>query len=558
MPTRTGKDNYNNRVFLGFCITILCIVGTTFFCRVYDTDFFWHLATGRWIVENLTLPERDPFTTFFYDSGREALILKGYWLTQICYQIAFAAGGMVGVALLKSSSFVALFGTTLYFHWKKKTNIAWVFLLMLPLYETLLHFRADRPNMVSLLFFAFLIYLLETKRWKFLPLLMLVWANSHAGYLLGNVVIIIYVGALVLSRQKKVLTPASWGLAGVVASFANPLGAAPVLSLINFQGSALQKGNLESMSPIQIALDYHDYYLGYFLAVFFIIVCLFLIRRSSAWEQLAVLILTAFISLTSARYMPFLVIASAFYVPCIFERINLPVLWRRGLLCGSITLIILLGFNDLSVGRGLTWGLEPDRFPVKGAEFIARSGGKGQVFCNYEWGGYLIWKLPEAMILNDPRGLSEDAYLKNVAIENASPGWETELIEMNTTVVVVSAFNPLSGKANKLWQSLFYTDNWQLVYADNVSLVYYRNDVAKEGPLMSSHQKQLSSLNHALSQIRHIVEKHPQTPWHWADLGYIHVLRREIPEAITAYRKALSLDPENDSYQTKIKLLSAY
>jgi hypothetical protein len=251
MPTRTGNDNYNNRVFLGFSITILCIVGTTFFCRVYDTDFFWHLATGRWIVENLNLPERDPFTTFFYGSGREALILKGYWLTQICYQIAFVAGGMVGVALLKSSSFVALFGTTLYFHWKKKTNIAWVFLLMLPLYETLLHFRADRPNMVSLLFFAFLIYLLETKRWKFLPLLMLVWANSHAGYLLGNVVIIIYVGALVLT-----------------------LGAAPVLSLINFQGSALQKGNLESMSPIQIALDYHDYYLGYFLAVFFIIVAL--------------------------------------------------------------------------------------------------------------------------------------------------------------------------------------------------------------------------------------------------------------------------------------------
>ena len=558
MQISTGKDNYNNRVFLGFSIIVLCVVGTTFLCRIFDPDFFWHLATGRWIVENMNLPERDPFTPFFYGTNREAFILKGYWLTQACYQIVFAAGGMVGLALLKSSSFVALFGTTLYFHWKKKTNITWVLLAILPLYETLLNFRADRPNMVSLLFFACLLYLLETKHWKFLPLLMLVWANSHGGYLLGNVVIVVYIGALVLSRQKKVLKTVSWGLAGLVASFANPLGAAGVLLIINFQGSGLQKTNFESMSPIQIALEYHDYYLGYFLALFFIIVGLFFIRRSSAWGPLAVLILTAFISLKGARFMPFLVIASAFYVPCIFDRINLPVLWRRGLLCCSITLIILLGFKDLSVGRGLTWGLEPDRFPVKGAEFIARSGGKGQVFCNYEWGGYLIWKLPEAMILNDPRGLSEDAYLKNVAIENASPGWETELIEMNTTVVVVSAFNPLSGKANKLWQSLFYTDNWQLVFADSVSLVYYRNDVAKEGPLMGSHQKQLSSLNHALSQILRIVEKHPQTPWHWADLGYIHVLRREIPEAITAYRKALSLDPENDSYQTKIKLLSAY
>jgi hypothetical protein len=53
---------------------------------VEEYDFFWHLASGRWIWENGGLPTQDPFS---YTQGepdmRDTFILRGYWLAQLIY-----------------------------------------------------------------------------------------------------------------------------------------------------------------------------------------------------------------------------------------------------------------------------------------------------------------------------------------------------------------------------------------------------------------------------------------------------------------------------------------
>lgn len=551
-------DDHSERVNLILTCLLLAIVAATFFSRIWDPDFFWHLATGRWIVENMVLPERDPFTPFFYGTAREALILKGYWLAQGCYQFFYSTFGTLGLAILKSATFVAIFGMTLKFHHDKKIPYHWVFLALLPLYETLLHFRADRPNMFSLLFFAGLLYLLETRRWKWLPLLMLVWSNAHGGYLLGDVVIALYISVLTLSQRQEVSPQVvGWGLLAVATSFINPLGITPLILMLKFQGSTYQQAVFEFMSPLRIAFEFHDYYLGYFLALILSIGTLFLCRKSALWPQLALLLLTAGISLQHARYMPFFVIACAFLLPRIYSDFHLSNLWGRSLLSVSVALIVILFVSDVVDGRALTSGFEPDRFPEKATEFIVKSGGKGRIFCNDVWGGYLMWRLPEATILSDGRALSEEVHLNNLEIYNTKPAWENELLARDTTIIVVSAFDPIAGYTNNLWKALVYSPNWQLVYADDVALVYFRNDISYAGEQINQQEKLTISLNHALSLGRGLVIKHPQTPRHWSDLGHIHVLRREFFEAVKAYRQALELDPGNDDYLSKVKILEA-
>ena len=77
----------------GIICPLLCLIVTvSFFSSIWDSDFFWHLATGSWIVENKALPDRDLFAPFVYHAAREAMILNGYWLTQVLYHFLYALG----------------------------------------------------------------------------------------------------------------------------------------------------------------------------------------------------------------------------------------------------------------------------------------------------------------------------------------------------------------------------------------------------------------------------------------------------------------------------------
>lgn len=308
------KNDHSERVNLILTGLLLSVVAATFFSRIWDPDFFWHLATGRWIVQNLSLPDRDPFTPFFYGTDREALVLKGYWRAQVCYHFLYSLFGTFGVALLKSATFFTIFGLVLHYHQSKKVPFHWVFLVLLPLYENLLQFKADRPNLFSLFFFAVLLYLLETRRWKWLPLLMLVWANAHGGYLLGDIVIVFYIGILALSQRQDLSWPVvGYALLAVAASFVNPLGITPIIVMINTEGSAYQQTIYEFLSPLRIALEFHEYFFGYYLALLLALGALLFCRKAPFWPQLAVLLLTAYISLQHVRYMPFFVMACAFF-----------------------------------------------------------------------------------------------------------------------------------------------------------------------------------------------------------------------------------------------------
>ena len=48
---------------------------------------------------------------------------------------------------------------------------------------------------------------------------------------------------------------------------------------------------------------------------------------------------------------------------------------------------------------------EERRFPVQATEFLQKTGFKGAIFCQANWGGYLLWKLhPDVTVTADGRG----------------------------------------------------------------------------------------------------------------------------------------------------------
>ncbi len=76
---------------------------------LFDSDFWWHISTGRHILQHNTIPDTDPFS---FTSGleenknlyplRENFILKQYWLAQIIFYRIYDYAGAAGIIVLRA------------------------------------------------------------------------------------------------------------------------------------------------------------------------------------------------------------------------------------------------------------------------------------------------------------------------------------------------------------------------------------------------------------------------------------------------------------------------
>jgi tetratricopeptide (TPR) repeat protein len=167
--------------------------------QMFDTDVWWHLRTGEWILGERRVPAVDLFT--FTSADRPWIDL--HWGFQVALAIAHRLGGVPGMVLMASAVCMSAFliGFTARQTGWPKWVCAWCWVPALLLMST----RFDpRPECFSLLLtaalFALLLRVERHPAWAWtLPLLMVVWVNVHALFALGLFVIAAYVSAEVLA-----------------------------------------------------------------------------------------------------------------------------------------------------------------------------------------------------------------------------------------------------------------------------------------------------------------------------------------------------------------------
>jgi hypothetical protein len=71
-----------------------------------DGDSWWHLATGRWILDHGRVPTTDPFS--FTYAGKPWTAHE--WLSEVLMALAFRAGGWAGVLVLTGAALAAAAG----------------------------------------------------------------------------------------------------------------------------------------------------------------------------------------------------------------------------------------------------------------------------------------------------------------------------------------------------------------------------------------------------------------------------------------------------------------
>jgi len=511
-------------------LTALLLLGL-FSTEIADTDFWWHLKTGQYIVTRHRLPTPDPFayTTASAPpvSPGEAAVrrfnLTHEWLSQAVWYLVYSAGGFPAVVLWKALLLTVLCALTGWVAWRRSGSRLWGIAAALAAGSLAIDFDHDRPGILSYVFTAAFLAIFESRRrlWL-LPVLAPIWANCHGGFFLGWIVCGAYAAESLLRRApdtRRVLLLS--GLA-VLLSGLNPNGYAALATVLRYRQSPLQATLIEWSRADLWGSPYAFDLLLYGAAV----ALLFSWRRvrPADWILFAFFAAAAVTAFRNEMLIGLLApVLIAAYFP-----------WKRRLPASANLAAALL------LAAGLAWGCARGRFfqlraaewrfPAGAAAFLAGHPMAAPLFNTYEYGGYLIWKGQRVFI--DGRALSESVFQDYRTILGAPPNEPARaalLAKYGIGVVVVNAFEYNAGTLYPLVLSL---PDWKLVYEDPQALVFVR-DLPPGMPALDPGRL----LDHLDAECRLHVEHDPDLPGCARTLGDYFMRAGDGPRA----RRALEL-----------------
>jgi hypothetical protein len=138
------------------------------------------------------------------------------------------------------------------------------------------------------------------------------------------------------------------------------------------------------------------------------------------------------------------------------------------------TLLLLI-----ALAAGLkTWTVVPEEanrealaafLPLEAVEYIQEKQPPGRLFNSYNWGGYLLWALPDYPVFVGGRtDLYDDAVIDDwFTVARGEDGWERIMDSWYIHLVLVEPGLPLVPNLESA--------GWEQLYADEVAVVYARD-----------------------------------------------------------------------------------
>lgn len=425
-------------------------------------DLFWHLATGKTILEN-GLPREDSFAA--HSSGEW---INHAWGFDVIARGVEAAGGVNGLLLFRVLLAAGLgwlvFRILRRRGWEEWPAWATVFLVL-----ALARHRLDlRPDLLAHLWLALLFLLVLERRHAWVPVLLLAWVNTHASFLMGWGLALF----LLLLEAWRERTRRSWLIlsAVLVVPLLNPFGWKALAAPVALQAQVRTMGlvNPEWRAPG----------LGQFPAFFLVLAGVLALlaarRRSLKWEH-AVLLPLALMAATSLRFIGFFAVALAFAVPPMKRR------WMTAAAAALGVLALGISMRSFSPPG---WGINASLLPVRETAFIQSSGLTGPMFNSPGFGGYLIHALyPARTVFWDGRNELYPALLQEVrdALPSAAR-WRSLLDDygIRWAIVRYQGEERVTGPAGDRLQpwsiGRFPPADWALVYWDDAGMVFARRE----------------------------------------------------------------------------------
>ncbi len=595
----TTRDLFPGGFFyLAIAILILSFGFIILSQSVWDYDFWWHIATGRYIVETGHLPYTDPFSftsalpenNNFYPE-REQFILTQYWLAQILMYFLYQVFGPAGIIILRGFLLLSVM-YLIYRSLKSRGAIPYVIYLALVLAAyNLIRFSGDRPVLFTITLTAACFVIIDdymhrrSRLFYLLPVLMLLWANLHGGFIVGVAMILAFMTTELVkvvmgrsafsNKEKKIFFIVS--LISIGASCLNPNGFLAFQIALSSKYAPFYEGIEEYASPFFLARNQlmpADY--GFFVALLLFPLILILRNRKFNVTHLILLLAFAVAGCSAGRYTVYFGVIASLVLG------NELSLWLKEhgekFLLERKSLNIAISSIMLVSSALYCWGMvnpnvlnmRESRWTVskKAADFIEKNNIKGNVLNDMANGGYFAWRLyPRLKNFIDTRGLNYTVMREYSWIATATesvytptlpagkvPIWK-RLIEHYKINVIV--FNPLGvyGDIIRIIPKLLDDDQWVPVSVDVMAIVFVKN-VPENRDVIEKYRKPKDDVyNMAIMRAIIAGQHYKDNPRYLVSLAEIFLKMGKKDDAIKAYRYAMQRMPGDNSLKERLEEL---
>lgn len=471
-------------------MTLIIVVSLTLFLLSTnsDPDFGWHLASGQHTLTHLSPPQTD-ITSFTFPNYP---YVYHSWLTEAGLYLSHQLFGLIGVSLFYGGITIAAFA--LLTHTKRMSWLKLTYLFpLLIITKTIV---GSRTQVVSFLGLALVWWLSarikpHSKLKAFItqgsvlalfPLIVL-WTNSHAGFVLG----LFYLTLFALTHQRQIAT--SWAVLVsllTLSTLINPYGVRLHQLIVTMTTNQVSfANNADWYSLTNPATPAH-------LIVYLLIGLLTVLVLTSTTNRNTklLLILTALPSLYTGR---FILLWLVVLLPIVANKANKLVSKHLKPKASNVSVQVGLAASLLLFGQHTSlrlldlWQAQKDpefyafttankfaTFPYHGVEWLKANPHHDNILNNINWGGYIVWRMPGKKVFADGKMdnyfVNGQSFLKqyiNLVRDTKDVDQQLQKHQINTALL--SPLDPIS-------QVLSQNPDWQVVYQDETSVVLLRRN----------------------------------------------------------------------------------
>ncbi|MBI4435977.1 MAG: tetratricopeptide repeat protein [Candidatus Omnitrophica bacterium] len=566
-------------IFLFFLGVILSVTHT-----LWAYDVWWHLKTGEWIWKHHAIPRIDLFS--YTVSTHPWIDLS--WFFQLLIYFFYKLLGINGIIFFKVFIATLTFFLLFRFFYRKIEPLLLLPILSLTLWTA--HERlVERPEVLSFLLLVITLLILEkerrgpTKRLFLLPLLQILWVNSHSLFIFGLLAIGAFCVGEICEKKSFPARLLLFFLLSSAATLVNPYGVKGSLfpltlySRISGEIEIFTAGIGEFTRPLA-TYDASITLLLYKTLLLLTSFSFLLNHKRFSYSHGVLFLIFAFLSLLARRN-----IAPFSFVCCFLLLKNLEGLSHERLrflegvkthLLFSLTLLLPLPFvtNAFYVHEGLHkrfgLGVSEHRYCIQAANFIAESDLPGNFFnSGLDVGNYLIWRLyPERKVFMDGRleVYGASFFQELFHLFNVPAFWPKWVEKYNINFCILD--HTIQKQANFLrWLSR--DAEWVPIYLDEQIIIFMKKS-PENRPILHAHAIDLAKdpiplnaedstaelrladfygkmgiVDKAEVLYRKNLSRSPRSALIYHNLGNLLRQQGKLEEALSAYRQAVALQP---------------
>lgn len=447
-----------------FFLALLAALAGLKMCQDVDHDLFWQLKDGERIVLQHRLPVVEDYS--FTSAGKPMVATA--WLAETVHYLVFRAAGYGGLVVFNACLFAAIFALMLGLARRRLGQIESFCLVSLAAFA-FLNFYGVRSQNWTFLFTALFLYWAalweDGRRWVpwAMAAIMLPWANLHGGFMVGWAIL-----ALVCGRQawqtRHLSDLAPLGL-GTMLCCVHPNGTNAFVYPIWFMAAPPPgRGMILEWRPV----SFGEASAAPYLLILLLLLWLGLDAQPGRFPWGGLTLALTILAFRGRKLLPEFAMAAIASLGLKFQSAGTKFSRRLLLPAGAVSLgvtcwLVISWSGDAS--------LDMERaFPREAVRIIAERYPGARVFNNYDWGGYLLYKLyPRNRVFIDGR---LDPYWTLLpgdyeTVKDEKPGWQKLLDEYQISVVLLRP-------TDRLGEGLSRDPQWKLVYVDSRSALFSR------------------------------------------------------------------------------------